>query len=822
MDRGRDVVVRYVDWLIRHHRRVAVALLITTIVLGAGVFFLDGGVEIGEFDIDSPEAEAQRYVDENFQLDEREFTLVAVRGENVLTREALLAGLTFQDAVRSDPTIRATLHDDPPTVGLGNAVAATTDPVEWLGDDTPTIAEKQQILTDLSDEEFSLMRSTAIAGHQFGPVTQADAAVLVPTDHDHASGEASARLILVVHDADVDSADRIEAQQRIETLANDHFDDVVVFGPELAFERAAQATADSFVLVGPLFVLIVIGFLSLFYRTVTDVVLAVAGIGVVLLWTVGFIGWTGLAVSQLLAAVPFLLIGLSIDYWIHLVMRVRAERTRTTDMHAAFRAGAPGVIAAIVATTATTAIGFLSGVVSPFGLIRTFGITAAFGILAAGVVFGAFIPALRLWIAGSDRTAGTRTPRQMGSTVSSVLERFAHLARAAPTVVILVALVVMTGGLIGATGIDTSTDRADFMPTDQQSWMGLAPAIAQPDDRDLQSDVRFLDETFDDITIPTVDILIQGSVTDPQTLETLETVRLEGLNLRITARDGITTPLDVLEEIAEDHQSFAETLEAADTTGDGIPDTDLEAVFDEAFRVDADRASSAIHRTADGSYDGLLFRVVLEPDVDPSTAASRMDRLSTSIEADAPVSAIATGGIIQDTRERGLVFQTAIQLFGMAVLIIGALLTVGYRYRHASWTLGGITLAPVVMSLGWLVGIMYLVGLPYNAETVIITGIAIGLGVDYAIHVTERFASAYRSGMSQTDALSVAVTETGGAVFASALTTAAAFVVLRLTVIPSLQRFGIITALAVSLAFIATIVVLPALLVLWSDTVGRR
>jgi len=52
-------------------------------------------------------------------------------------------------------------------------------------------------------------------------------------------------------------------------------------------------------------------------------------------------------------------------------------------------------------------------------------------------------------------------------------------------------------------------------------------------------------------------------------------------------------------------------------------------------------------------------------------------------------------------------------------------------------------------------------------------------------------------------------------VLASGLTTVAAFGLLLLTVVPSLQRFGFVTALVVGYSLVATLVVLPALLVLW-------
>ncbi|WP_255291479.1 MMPL family transporter [Natrinema sp. CBA1119] len=97
--------------------------------------------------------------------------------------------------------------------------------------------------------------------------------------------------------------------------------------------------------------------------------------------------------------------------------------------------------------------------------------------------------------------------------------------------------------------------------------------------------------------------------------------------------------------------------------------------------------------------------------------------------------------------------------------------------------------------------------------------IGIGIGVDYAIRIGERFLEEYRGGGSDHIAsLRRTVRGTGGALLASATTTAAGFGVLAL--VPSLQRFGIITSVAIGYAFLASILVLPSLLAVWAMNTG--
>ena len=82
----------------------------------------------------------------------------------------------------------------------------------------------------------------------------------------------------------------------------DHDVDTFVIGQQLAVERSSQATAESFVLVGPLIVLVVVGLLALSYRDPVDVGLAALGIALTFVWLVG--GWkcartAGLRISSM-------------------------------------------------------------------------------------------------------------------------------------------------------------------------------------------------------------------------------------------------------------------------------------------------------------------------------------------------------------------------------------------------------------------------------------------------------------------------------------------------------------------------------------------
>jgi uncharacterized membrane protein YdfJ with MMPL/SSD domain len=131
-----------------------------------------------------------------------------------------------------------------------------------------------------------------------------------------------------------------------------------------------------------------------------------------------------------------------------------------------------------------------------------------------------------------------------------------------------------------------------------------------------------------------------------------------------------------------------------------------------------------------------------------------------------------------------------------------------------------VTLLPVAFSVSWILGTMYLLGMPFNVLTGMITSLTVGLGVAYSIHLSERYNVELGRRNTIWEAMRTSVTGTGGALLGSAATTVGGFGVLSFAILPALQQFGIITGLTIIYAFLASVLVLPSLLVLWTRYLG--
>ena len=817
-----DVTGRYAEVVTTHSRLVVVAMLLATVVVGAGIVVgetEDAG--IGEFEVDTEETRAGEYVEDAYPTDDEILTQIVVReeGGDVLTRESLLEGLALQEAILADDDIADTVATDG-IVGFENLVGtAAVDEDAAAANESPpadpSIEAQIEALESRSDAEVADLVESVLADES--------ALEFLPADADVEAGESPARLTLVAHDEDTDYE---SAQVAIEDHFDDRFDDGFVFGDGVTDAASSSAVGDSFTIITPVALILIVGVLASTYRDLADILVGIAGIALVLTWLGGIMGWLEIPSSQLLIAVPFLLIGLSIDYAVHVVMRSREAHSSAErlDHRRAVAIGLSGVVLALAMATVSTGVGFLSNVVSPLPAIRDFALLCAAGIFTTFLVFAVFLPAAKVEVDTllSSRFGRSRDRGAIGvrtGPVNRVLAVGVKLARRAPLAVVVIALLVASGGLVGATTIDTEFNEADFLPHEPPEIAQSLPGPFATGDYTVRADASYLGEQFQDPGEGgQASILLTGNVTDPSVLAAMDAVSNEtdpGETIDTTPEGtpALETPLSVVREVAAENETVAAALAERDVTGDEIPDRDVAGLYEVLFSVDPEAAGAVLERTEDGSYESALLSVGVAGDASAQSVADDVRELASDLEAAGAGPAVATGGPVGTAVIQDALLETLVQAFAVTLAIILAFLTVVYWIRHRALSYGLVTVAPVLVALAWLLGAMSLLDIPFNSETAVITSIAIGLGVDYTIHFGERYRNELDRYGPGVEALAATMTGTGGALLGSAATTAAGFGVLALSLSPPIQRFGMVTALAIVFAFIACVTVLPSLLV---------
>ncbi|MBM3824240.1 MAG: RND transporter [Verrucomicrobia bacterium] len=144
---------------------------------------------------------------------------------------------------------------------------------------------------------------------------------------------------------------------------------------------------------------------------------------------------------------------------------------------------------------------------------------------------------------------------------------------------------------------------------------------------------------------------------------------------------------------------------------------------------------------------------------------------------------------------------------------LGAIaLLVFIHFRQLSRVI--LALLPVAMGSLWMVGFMGVFGIPFNPANIMTLPLVIGIGVTNGIHILNRFAEENDPGILSKS--------TGKAVLVSGLTTIAGFGSLTLADHQGIQTLGYVMAVGTATCMIAGMTFLPAVLKLSGAALRRK
>jgi uncharacterized protein len=783
----------------RHPVVVLVGLVAATIVLAGFASRLQVEVDLAGFaDEDSALVVSLDRVRTEFGVAQGAIQVVvdAGPGGDVLSADPMRAVAQVEDQVASalGDRVRVGSEGDPAIRSLSGVVARA------LEDDGV-------VLSEATDEDVAGALGGLLA---FEP----QLARFISFERDLDIPRARATFVLVELEPELSEDDRAEAARELDALFSAFSARpaaggapggdlrLFVFSTDLLLDGLlAEIEAEMPILLGLALVAVLVILVAIF-RSVTDVIVGLVGLVMIVVWTLGlvsilgpeFLGLRG-QFTQIGIVVPVLLVGLGIDYSVHLTHRYREQRSAGDPPAVGAHRAVLTVGAALVLATAATALGFASSAAAPVAVIADVGIFTAAGVLCALVVMMLLVTAantLRRPRARRSRTTAPRrrTNRLLGAPVW-VAVRF-------PVVALVVGGALAGTALVASAELETSFATGDFVPED--SDIGRTYAAQR--------------ELFGGDLAETTYVLIDGDLGSPRLLSRLlashdalagiEHVRtIEG---RALARSIATLVVTALGEVTgDDHVDLADLAEGID---------DLRPLFAQ-LRAAAGAAT----------VDALLARDAMSGVVQIQTMAgtgSATERLGEEIlAAFAPVE--ATGAAITVTSEQLVVAEMAEELRtfqgrSIAIALVAVLvLLVGYHaIAHRRPTLGLAALVPAAFSASMLFGAMWSLNISFNPVTSTITAISLGIGVPYGIHLVNRFTEELSRGHDPAQAVRASLERTGVALTGSALTTLSAFAVLSTSGLMPVRQLGVLGALSIAFALLGALMLEPSVLVLWA------
>ncbi|MEN8113108.1 MAG: MMPL family transporter [Actinomycetota bacterium] len=559
-------------------------------------------------------------------------------------------------------------------------------------------------------------------------------------------------------------------------------------------------------------------------RTVADTLITMAGIGFAVSIMNGFGYLIYGQAGQMSQILPILLIGLGVDYSIHITSRYREETSEGEPVADAVATSIRTVGVALVLATITTAVGFLTNVLNEIPALREFGVLAAIGIVASFIIMLTFVPAVRLLLdrRGERRETLDRESLRGGDArlMPSLVGKTSWLAKhaAIPTVIVVVVL-----GTLGAFGARETLSNPSF------SFIDFVP-VTSP----YRATFETLIDDYGGGLGEKTQVLVEGDVATPEAYNAMvaATLNMTGVDdvVQFGPLPAADSPVGLVIQLANpDSPSFnpavAQVAGAAgmSRTSMAVSDSaDVGALYAALFAADPQGAADVLYVDESSGYASALFtiqtqagekgagglRAGLDEAFAPVTEAGfSATPTSTEIISDVII------GTLRDSQVSSL-------LYTLVTVLILLVLNFWFEVRRP--LLGVITWLPVVLVVVLSFAIMWVAGIPFGPITATVAALAVGIGIPYMIHVTHRYEEDRIRYDNENEAIESTLTHTGGALGGSAMTTIFGFGILITSSTIPFRQFGFVTAYTILLSLLGAILVLPSMLVVWDRWHRRR
>jgi hypothetical protein len=534
----------------------------------------------------------------------------------------------------------------------------------------------------------------------------------------------------------------------------------------------------------PVAILLVAVIILLVFKRISDVFVALVIVGLGSMWAVGTMGLLQLDFTMFHVALVPLLLGLGVDYSVHMLNRYYEEIGRGRPVKRAIFTSITTVGVAVSISTLTTMIGFSSFVTSSLVPFRTLGIFAALGILFTFILSITLLPAalvLRDRKMARDLKA-TITMRE--KRVNKLLTFTAAAAERHWKPITAAAVAVAALCAISAVGIPTTMSVELFVPEHVESVAAL----------------NRINEKFGGQS--TIFVLAGGDVTSP-----------EGLREMLMLENSVLHDKENPENLIRGAWSLADAVSLA---GGGQIPADGEIVAEIIQQLEP------AAKLLSGGTAVIYFFVNARTDEEGRLATEIIRRNVGEFKGKALDLTIdgepAVGGepvVITD-----ILSSITPTLFNSTVVtIILCFLVLAILFR--SLTTGLIALLPLLLTISWEFGTLRILGWPLDVLTMGISALIIGLGVDYSVHVIHRFREERERHGAQL-AVRSTIMNIGTAMLTAATTTIGVFAVLSLSGMPAMGRFGVLTALVISYGIISALMILPSILVFRTSRGGKQ
>jgi len=598
-------------------------------------------------------------------------------------------------------------------------------------------------------------------------------------------------------------------------------------------QEELASVAEGMGLAGAVSVVLVITLLFAAFRSGAMVVAAIAALFVGLIWTAGFAAVAVGRFNLISVAFAVLFIGLSVDFAIHLALRIREEMAGGRIFAEAGPEAAGKIAGALGLCALAAAIAFFSFLPTDYAGLAELGIIAGAGMFIALIANLTFFPALlQILPIGKPPRAAVQTAPATGSVWQ---------VRHGRTIVFGAAVLAAGAAIIAADAqfdfdpLNLRNPETESVATmmelmdDAEGSLYSADVLAANRDEAIALIGKLRDLSSVDRTISAANFVPGDQKEKLALIEEAGFLILPALSAPrkpVPGPKGNRVAIDRFIDAAKKLDQKDDAGLAAAVKALAVPLAKAGLTGDAGLLGLEKNLTGTLSGRLDALADGLSARQVGIADLPASVRDRYIDSdgrwrievypagnardaavLSRFVEELQSVAPRATGSPVIIVEAGRVVIGSFVTAAVISVVAISTLVLV---------LLGGIgnvllVFAPLTLAALLTGAFSVLVGLPFNFANIIVLPLLFGLGVASAIHLVMRS----RDGSG---AAAVFGTSTPRAVFFSALTTIGSFASIALSSHPGTASMGVLLAVAIGFTLACTVILLPALLSLR----GRR
>ncbi len=505
------------------------------------------------------------------------------------------------------------------------------------------------------------------------------------------------------------------------------------------------------------------------------------------IWAFGLMALFKIPVYAVSTMIPVMLIAIGVADGIHIYNHLHLYMLEhpNSSKADAVKDVVKGMWKPVMMTSVTTAVGFISLLTSQVYPIKYFGLFTAFGVMVAMLFSLLLIPASILAF-GLPRWKKTKIKKEDDLESDKLSKMFSHKILQYKGLIIAVTIVVILISLYGISKV----------------WINSSFLDKFEKDSDIVKTDKFINDHFGGTSTLNV-ILIsdkKNAFKNPEILKLLDKMQ-----------EDTESELEVVGNsfsLADYLKRMNKVMHADKEEFNKIPSSsDLIAQYLLLYEMSGDPDN--LWKVVDYNYQkaNVVFQLKKDDSKSINSAIKVIEKYKEPFEKLGVKIKYAGSGY------KALVFTDLIlkgQIMSLVMSLILILILLSLMFKSIS--VGFIGSVPIIITALIGFGVMGLFNIPLSTTTALLSSIAVGIGIDYAVHFIERYKIYAKETNDKMLSAELTMHHSGRAIIFNAFVVIAGFMVLIFSVFPPNRALGMLVSLNMFTSFLGTVTIMYLIL----------